>query len=181
MGSIKEDTPMIWKDIPGLEQQYQASNEGMIRSLDRKVLTKNNRIRSYKGRVLSSAAHSQGYLVVNLRRNHKRGVEYVHRLIASTFLGESSMFINHKDLNKKNNKLNNLEYVSNKENLLHAFRNGVKVGKTILSAEQRKEIRQLRSSGFKLKVLAAMFSVSESAISEVARGTTWSWEKNGNS
>jgi transcriptional regulator len=62
------------------------------------------------------------------------------------------------------------------ENSLHAFKNGVKVGKTILNKEQRIEIRSLRKQGLKLKELAEKFNVSESAISEVYRGTTWAWE-----
>lgn len=166
-----------WVDIIGYENMYQVSNTGNVRSLDRVTKTVSGQ-RIYKGRILSLAEHSAGYLVVNLRLGAKGGVvHYVHRLVAAAFLEKSKLFVNHKDLDKKNNSIDNLEYVSNKENLLHAYKNGVKVGKTILDAKQRKEIRELRKTGIKLKVLANKYNVSESAISEVYRGTTWGWEK----
>jgi hypothetical protein len=168
----------IWRDVKGHEGRYQVSSSGQVRSLDRVTKTAKGS-RYYKGRVLSLAPHSHGYLVVNLRSGSKGGiVTYVHRLVADAFLTaeENKTQVNHKDLNKTNNKVENLEFVTNFENSLHAFASGVLVGKTILNNVQRKEIRKLRKQGLKLKEIAAQFNISESAVSEVARGTTWVWE-----
>jgi Mor family transcriptional regulator len=165
-----------WRSIPGYEGKYEISNLGNVKSLDRIVKTKKG-TRKYKGRMLKLANHTGGYLVVNLC-SETRGVKinYVHKLVAEAFIGVSNLQVNHKDLNKKNNSLSNLEYVTNFENSLHAFKCGVKIGKTILNENQRQQIRELRSKGHKLKELACKFNVSESAISEVYRKTTWSWE-----
>lgn len=122
--------------------------------------------------MITPATHSHGYLVVNFSGS----MQYVHRLVASVFFGASNLQVNHKDLDKMNNRVDNLEFVTNSENSLHAFRSGVKVGKTKLTKKQREEVRILRKAGARLKTLAKQFSVSETAISEIARGTTWKWE-----
>jgi len=167
----------IWKDIRGYEGRYQVSSAGKVKSLDTTTLTINKQKRFYKGKIITPSIGSAGYFVVNLRSNAKTKQFKVHRLVIEAFIGYSELFVNHKDLNKLNNSIENLEYVTNAENLLHAFKNGVKVGKTILNADQREKIRLMRKSGFLLKTIAKKFNVSESAISEVARGTTWNWEK----
>ena len=86
----------IWKDIPDYEGEYQASNFGRIRSLDRKVWNYNKR-----GRILKQNANDKGYLYVSL--NSKK--YYVHILIARTFIENSNNYeqVNHKDFNKSNN------------------------------------------------------------------------------
>jgi len=162
-----------WIEIPGYEGKYQASNFGNIKSVNRITKTVAGQ-RTYKGKVLSAALHSHGYLVVNLRLGAKGGkVFYVHRLVALCFLGKSDLFVNHKNTNKTDNNIANLEYVTNKENNLHAWKNGVLCGKARLNEQERSEIRKLRAAGLSLKTIAKQFNMSESAISEVARGTTW--------
>lgn len=122
--------------------------------------------------------NSVGYHVVNFSESGKIKLQYVHRLVAAAFFGPSVLQINHKDLNRINNNIDNLEYVTVFENILHAFKNNVRVGRTRLSAEQRQEIRNLRENGIPVKVISKKYQMSEPAIYEVLRGTTWRWESN---
>lgn len=101
----------IWKDIPDYDG-YQASNLGRLRSL------KSNKI-------LSQIDNGNGYLYVTLSNKGKRKNEYVHRLIAKTFIKnyEKNKVINHKNYNKKDNYVNNIECVTQKENIRYSIKN----------------------------------------------------------
>ena len=105
----------IWRDIPDLKG-YQASNYGQIKSL------KSNKI-------LSQINNGNGYLYVTISINGKRKNYYVHRLIAQTFLKEfdDKKVINHKDYNKQNNNISNLENISQKENIRYSIKNKPKI------------------------------------------------------
>lgn len=117
----------IWKDIPGYEGLYQASNLGRIRSLDAIIYrsasrTRNGYYAKKRGKILHLCNGVQGYLVVNLGQRHKN--KRVHRLVALTFIpnpGNKPM-INHIDGNVKNNNINNLEWCTNQENQIHAVK-----------------------------------------------------------
>ena len=82
----------------------------------------------YKKDFLKPCKDSKGYLYLDLRsKNAKYKCPKVHRLIMNAFVGEENdKQINHIDGNKENNNLNNLEYVTNKENRIHAIQNGLK-------------------------------------------------------
>ena len=109
-----------WKAIPGLENLYEASTEGRIRSLDRYVQVL-NQIRFHSGRVLTPHITNKGYYMVSIYPEtgvHKNCL--VHRLVALTFIGAPAKHrkeINHKDHNKLNNKPENLEWVTRKQNV----------------------------------------------------------------
>lgn len=102
----------IWKDIPSYEGKYQASNFGNIKSL--------NFHRENRNGLLKTQIDKYGYLRVNLYQNGKMRNYQVHRLVMLTFKGESNLTINHKDENKLNNKLENLEYTTIKENVRYS-------------------------------------------------------------
>ena len=116
----------IWKDIPGYEGLYQASNLGRIRSLNHKTLQTNiygtggKALIEYKGKILKGWIQNTGYLTVSLK-NKKYSV---HRLIAITFIPNPNNYpiINHKDGNKLNNKVENLEWCTYKHNLMEAIK-----------------------------------------------------------
>lgn len=112
-----------WRDIPGFEGEYQASTMGRIRSLDRIITRGASRRRGeYKtrlpGRILAECDGAQGYQVTNLGKKQYR----VHRLVAKTFIQNpyGKKEVNHKDGNKKNNCVDNLEWCTGKENQAHA-------------------------------------------------------------
>ena len=100
----------IWKDIKGYEGKYQASDLGNIRSL--------NYHRENKLKLLTQCKDKDGYKVVLLYNNGRRKQFRVHRIIAETFLNNDDMLpcINHKDENKANNNVSNLEYCTTEYN-----------------------------------------------------------------
>ena len=117
----------IWKDVKGYEGMYMVSNLGRIRSLDRIITqgAKNNSVarHPYKGRILKPIKQNIGYLTVTL----KGKIIHLHRLIAETFIPNplAKPFINHKDGKKDNNTVDNLEWVTAKENSQHAWKTGL--------------------------------------------------------
>lgn len=112
----------IWKDIPGYEGLYQASNLGNIKSL---WFYSNMQKKRYKReKILKQKKDKYNSYRVELWNNKEHKTWLVHRLIGITFLGipEENMTINHKDGNRLNNKVNNLEWLSLADNIRHAFR-----------------------------------------------------------
>lgn len=106
-----------WLDIKDFEGIYQVSNMGRVRSLDRKVY---NYIK--KGIVLKPSDNGRGYKTVGLSNGKtKMKHVYIHRLVAFAFIDkvEGKEFINHKDFDKTNNSVSNLEWVTRKENTMH--------------------------------------------------------------
>lgn len=107
----------IWKDIYGYEGIYQVSNKGRVRSQTRKVW---NYMKP--GRVLKPYRKPNDYMHVNLRKDGGGDKHaYVHRLVAQAFLPNPDCLpeVNHKDFDKTNNCVDNLEWVSDKENKRH--------------------------------------------------------------
>jgi len=113
MNSIENE---IWKDIPGYEGSYQASSLGRIKSLKR--YSNINRLVNEK--ILKECSDGKGYFIVNLCSKAIIKKYFVHQLVAMAFLGHTrckyKFVINHIDFNSKNNKLNNLEIVTQREN-----------------------------------------------------------------
>ena len=116
----------IWEWIEGYEGKYQVSNLGRVRSVDR---WRANRSNGYiqKGQILK-ANLDHGYERVNLYKNGKMKHCRVHRLVAQTFLENpfGKEQVNHIDGNKRNNRLDNLEWCTPKENNQHAIDNKLK-------------------------------------------------------
>lgn len=114
----------ILRDIKGLEGKYKASNCGNIYSSFIKSTKQKGSIYGGDYKSISLVKNKNGYLSVMLLINNTRKKVYVHRIIASTFLPNvnNEPVINHKDGNRKNNNVNNLEWCSHSENNLHAFR-----------------------------------------------------------
>ena len=101
----------IWKDIKGYENLYQVSNYGNVRSLT------HNRSNGkgfflQKGRILKPGIQNIGYKIVVLSKNGKTKSYRIHRLVAENFIPNPNNYkcINHKDENKLNNHINNLEW-----------------------------------------------------------------------
>ena len=114
-----------WSDIFGYEGQYQISSFGRIKSLNR--LVKNGSGNRYvKGKFLNLYPDNNGYLLVTLEKDGKSKRYRVHKLVADAFIekDEDRTYINHKDFNKYNNALSNLERCTQKENAHHAKING---------------------------------------------------------
>lgn len=107
----------VWKDIEGYEGIYQISNLGAVKSLARVDAKGNNRVE----KILKGIPTSDGYLRVHLCINTKRIKKPIHRLVAETFIPnpDNKPQVNHIDEDKTNNTLDNLEWVTAKENVNH--------------------------------------------------------------
>ncbi len=129
----------IWKSVVGLEEYYAVSDTGLVRSKDRIVIAgdytmKNGVYRplhehTYAGKRLTPQLDKYGYYKVHLRLAEKGINIYpmVHKIVAKAFLGlcpEDKSQINHKDSNKLNNHVDNLEWCTHSENHKHSYRNG---------------------------------------------------------
>ena len=112
-----------WKDIPGYEGWYQVSNLGNVRSVDRMIEQWSRYghtiTRNLKGKMITSTDNGNGYKIVGLKKNQVVDSRYVHRLVAEAFIPnpDGKLEINHKDFNKANNSVDNLEWVTRVENV----------------------------------------------------------------
>jgi hypothetical protein len=162
----------VWKDISGYEGLYQASNLGRIKRLKNNLIFKN-------------VKNHHGYYHVTLTKNKKQQTKDVHRMIAITFLPKNNNknYINHKDCNKLNNKIENLEWCTSSENIQHALKNnlikyrkGEGCHQHKLKEHQVMFIRkQLENNyrGLNAK-LAKMFNVHPQTITMIKQNESWS-------
>lgn len=115
-----------WKDIPGYEGSYQVSNMGRLRSLDRSRTVRNRHggymVRHDKGCEIHGSDNGNGYLSVRFYKGGKKQVLYVHRLVAQAFVDHPAGCdtVNHIDHNRSNNAADNLEWVSQGDNVRYS-------------------------------------------------------------
>lgn len=109
-----------WRDIQGYEGHYQASTHGQVRSLQRLVAKPNGK-HACKALIKKPQPHNKGYMTLHLYLGTKRQKVFVHRVIAMTFLPnpQALPIVNHKDRDRTNNRLENLEWCDESENQLH--------------------------------------------------------------
>lgn len=107
----------IWKDIKGYEGLYQISTNGRVKSL-LKVTKFGNRLKVNGEMILKPALGKRGYYVVSLNHNGKSKTFTIHRLIAEAFIPNplNKKFIDHINTIKTDNRIENLRWVTNKEN-----------------------------------------------------------------
>lgn len=131
----------IWRDIPGYEGLYQVSAFGKVKSL-------------ITNRILKDRFDHKGYLSVILYKNNTKKVIKVHRLVAKIFLDnkDNKEQVNHKDGNKANNNVSNLEWCNCKENIQHAFKIKLKENPKYGNHPEAKKVCQYDMDGNLIKI-----------------------------
>ena len=131
----------VWKDITNYNG-YQVSNLGRVRTYNKTTYTKKHGVRHWKNRILKERIDKKNRMLsVNLYKNGKGKSFLIHRLVAQEFLGfpeNKSMTVNHKDGDRLNNKLENLEWLSLKDNIKHGFENGLYCNQIAIKVENKK-------------------------------------------
>ena len=164
-----------WKQIIGYEGIYSVSNTGHIR---RDVKSD----RAYAGRLLNPTPDGCGYLQVCLYKDNAGRAIKVHKLVCLMFLGvrPEGMEINHKDGDKLNNFVENLEYVTHKQNMHHAQKNGLirrlnghDVSSSKLTEADVNYIKNAFINKESPTKLAKLYSVNRSTIYRVGGGVYW--------
>lgn len=165
----------IFKNIPNFEGLYQASNLGRLKNLK-------------TGLFLSGCFDKNGYRKTILRKNNKRYYFRIHRLILYAFKGKSNLQCNHKNGIKIDNRLENLEYCTNSENIKHAFRIGLKTQKgeknncakltnlQALEIKTKYNLTLFKKRGDKIKFIKKLmnkYNVKFSTINNIISGRQW--------
>lgn len=167
----------IWKDIEGYEGYYQVSNLGRVRSLDRYITGNNGAIYLRQGQIKEIKPHHSGYLFVSLMKNRKRKIMAVHRLVAEAFIPNPDNLpqINHKDEDKTNNRVENLEWCTGKYNCNYGTHNK-RVSDKLTNGKTSKEICQYTKEGILVRKYpsaseaARQFRGKQGNISQVCLG-----------
>lgn len=164
-----------WRDIAGYEGIYQVSNLGNVRSI---------KSSTHAGIIRKPDRGWGDYPVVTLILKSVRKRHYIHALVCAAFHGPRppGHNVNHKDANRQNNHADNLEWVTQSENVRHAISllnlsgpQGERNGQASLKESDVHEIRALYATGnFTQKEIGKMFGVTRVAISAILIGRTWS-------
>lgn len=149
----------IWKDIPNYENMYKISSLGNVKSLKRKVKNKNG-YRIVEEKELKKCVDTNGYFVVNLRKNSNIETKPIHRLVAEIFIKneDKKPCVNHIDGNKQNNCVENLEWCTYSHNVKEAFRLGLNKH---IDFKEKREIIQYDLFMNKIKEWKSIYKASE--------------------
>ena len=162
----------IWKDIKGYEGLYQVSNLGRVKCLSRRIGNKhkcNIRIQQ-ENRIKKPCVKDNKYLYVSLTKDGQRNNKYIHRLVAEAFIprSENKNIVNHKDYDVTNNRIDNLEWVTQKENVLYSVEHMRKPRAKIQSPTGFKYV-QMRRNKYRLNITGKIdkcFNTLEEALKE---------------
>jgi hypothetical protein len=165
-----------WASVEGYKGLYEVSSFGRIRSLDR-VVGHRHGSAMMRGRILSTCVNKAGYEFVSLSKDCSGKSFTVHRLVAKAFLLPESekAEVNHKDFNKSNNRVENLEWATRSYNHTHAMNAGRFNAMDNPSCVRKltptmvKEIFQNRSDGESCSAIAAKYGVDRTYIYKVLK------------
>lgn len=178
---IMKEELEIWKEVDGFNGVYFVSNKGNVKSVDHYCKGRKGSGKQ-TGRVLKLSESRKGYLRVSLSKDCKKFNTSAHRLVAKAFIPnpKNKEQVNHKDCDKKNNHVSNLEWCTGLENRRHAQENGrdnPNYGEdhhnSKLSNNQVLEARKLREKGCTINEIAIRFNVSKTAMCKIVNRVTY--------
>jgi len=176
---------MIWKDIKGWKGEYQVNRKGQIKSLSRPkrfVLHGKERYLMTKEILLKPYLGTDGYTYYFLCNKTKKKTAHLgrHRLIAIYFIPNPSRKkeVNHKNCNRQDDRIGNLEWVTRIENTRHSIKNSkysiCKPGEDNPAAKlTEKQIRAIRRDNRVHRIIAMSYGVCRENISQIKRYTRW--------
>jgi hypothetical protein len=167
----------MWEDIIGYEGVYSISSDGKVR---REKATNG----TWSGRILKNKTDQDGYKFIGLSYGGKVRHFKIHRLVVEAFSGKPKDLkqqVNHKDGDKANNHIANLEWCSQSENERHAIDVlGVRLGcqgeknpRTKLNENKVLHIRSLIEGGVTQRKVAEKFKISQGAVSDICTRRKW--------
>lgn len=165
----------IWKDVKDYEGIYQVSNFGRVKSLDRIDCKGQHR----KEKIISQAFDEDGYLIGNLSKDRKRKSVRWHRVIYQSFhpIANLSLQINHKNGIKTDNAIENLEWCTNHENVLHAIqtnlRKPINGDKNTFAALSNSQVLEIFHSTKTDRQLSKDYNVGILCIRRIKNGMQW--------
>ena len=160
------------KPIHGYDGKYLVDERGVVYTIKR---------RGTSGGIVAQRLNSTGYWRVDLQKGKTKRSVFVHRLVAEAFIPkkEGCDYVNHKDGNKRNNNVSNLEWCTRSENVRHAYATGLMHGPTVsgekhhnskLTDEEAIEIYKLCEQGISGLKVAAMYGVNKKAVYQIHNG-----------
>jgi len=167
-----------WKSIPGYEGRYEVSDCGGVRASYREQEFDGRwgrLIMRFPAKTMTISRTTTGYCYLSLSKNSKSVKHLIHRLVMLAFVGESDLQVNHKDGDKSNNRIENLEYVTSLQNLRHCIdvlgkKRGEGTGVAKLKTE---DIQKIREDKRILREIAAEYGVTLQAIHMVKTKKNW--------
>ena len=147
----------IWKDIVGFEGKYMVSNLGKVKSCDWQLIHKSGKTYLREGRILKRTINHNGYLRVGIVKNKKQEWFFVHRLVWEAFNGPipEGMQVNHINEIKTDNRLENLNLMTPKENSAYG------TGRKRSDKKRKKPVTQILPDGTEF---FTFFSVADAEI-----------------
>lgn len=150
------------------DSRYEISKLGIVRNKQTK-------------KIKSQYVSSTGYYMISISRNNKSNPYRVHRLIANNYMEnpENKPSINHKDGNKLNNCIDNLEWCSHQENMTHAFKTGLanntgeNNGMAKINIEIARNIKKMLRAKISQQKIADSFGISRSLVLGINTGRLW--------
>lgn len=165
----------IWKDVSGYEGLYEVSNLGNVRS---------HHVHTRRFGKYLAGGNTRGYRTLVLCKDSIRWTIMVHLLVARAFLGEPPNpkdTVNHKDFDKANNRIGNLEWISHADNNRYSARSIPRNrGEANHSKLKEHQVREIRRRWLKRETLTALgkeFGVSLQTCSAIVKRTKWAYLK----
>ncbi len=175
-----------WKPVPleGYCHLYLVSSLGRIKSLDRQVVEKTGFMRLHKGKLLTPKK-TGAYLGVSFFDGVSSKRFYIHRLVAMAFIQNpfNKQFVNHLNFDHRDNRAENLEWVTPKENTAWSAAagrlksgevpRGAECQRSKLNDEMVREMRLTWKPGASMQELARQHEITPAAIYKILRGSSW--------